>query len=103
MILCHAGGEAAFWAGAAQHALTWRSVQSVEMASAAAWDHMSAALCALQHSGALAWAFPVPCGGLDPRYVWERAQWLAFLLQSTRERIAEGLLRGDPDAALLRY
>lgn len=102
-MLCYAGGEAAFWAGAAQYALTLRSVQSVAVTSLASWDHLSAALCALQHSGALAWTFPVPGGGLDPRYAWERAQWLAFLLQSTRERIADTLLRGDPDAALLRF
>ncbi|BDA40940.1 hypothetical protein COCOBI_01-5940 [Coccomyxa sp. Obi] len=95
------GGEAAFWAGAMQYVVTLRDALSTSAASAK-WDPLQAGLCALQHEGALVWAFPRPGAGLDGRYVWERVQWLAFLLQSTRERIADGLLLGDTDAALLR-
>lgn len=81
--------------------LSLRDALSTSAASAK-WDPMQAGLCSLQHEGALAWAFPRPGASLDGRYVWERVQWLAFLLQSTRERIADGLLLGDTDVALLR-
>lgn len=96
-----AGGEAAFWAGAVQYVLSLRDALSTSTASAK-WDPLQAGLSALQHEGALVWAFPRPGASLDGRYVWERVQWLAFVLQSTRERIADGLLLGDIDAALLR-
>ncbi|CAL8466772.1 g6308 [Coccomyxa elongata] len=96
-----AGGEAAFWAGAVQYVLSLRDALST-LAASAKWDPLQAGLCSLQHEGALAWAFPRPGASLDGRYVWERVQWLAFLLQSTRERIAVGLLLGDTDVALLR-
>ncbi len=83
--------------------LSLRDALSSTFAASAKWDPLQAGLCALQHEAALVWAFPPPGAGLDGRYVWERVQWLAFLLQSTRERIADGLLLGDTDAALLRY
>ncbi len=97
----HGAGEAAFWAGAVQYVLSLRDAQMTNAASAR-WDHLAAALCTLQGEGALLWTFPRPSASLDRRYVWERAQWLAFLLQAARERIADGLLLGDTDGPLLR-
>lgn len=95
------GGKAAFWAGAVQYVLSLHDTCSTP-AAPARWDYLAATLCTLRHEGALAWAFPRPDGRLDGRYVWERAQWLAFLLQCMRERIADGLLLGDTDDTLLR-
>lgn len=97
-----AGGEVAFWAGAVQYVLSLRDALNTSAATSAKWDPLQAGLSALQHEGVLAWAFPRPAASLDGRYLWERVQWLAFLLQSTRERIANGLVLGDTDTALMR-
>lgn len=97
-----AGGEAAFWAGALQYALSHEA--QLAKGEQHNWDPLQASLHTLQRPGAFLYAFPA-LGGPNSgqlQHAVERLHWLEFLLRAARERIADDMALSEPDAAMLK-
>lgn len=97
-------GELAYCSGALQYAARLEPQHSSPERAAymAPWDPLQASLQAVQRLEAFQYAFPPLHAGSNMHAAEECWRWLAFLLQSARERLVLEVALGDINMLLAR-